>query len=311
MTTLKAKLEVESELKSSNNPLSNVVKFFAGGLFGKSHANGSDGNAPSGTHLGAELGEEIIVRNGNYFTIGKDSAEFFKYKKGDIIFSAEQSRQLLENGKITSGKKRGKAFANGNSTGNGLITYKGNVKTKASGSSDKDKDSKSESKQVFDWIEILFKRLENAISKLDDTVNNTFKTWNERTKALFKEQANIRSEIDVQKLAQSRYTKEANSVGLSDYWKNRVNNGTIDISTIKDNDDLVEKIQTYQQWIEKANECRDAVSELNSKLSELAKTNFDNLNTQWDSILSRFERKKNDIEQNISQSETKGYINKM
>lgn len=109
-------------------------------------------------------------------------------------------------------------------------------------------------------------------------------------------------------LAQSRHTKEANSVGLSDYWKNRVNNGTIDISTIKDNDDLVEKIQTYQQWIEKANECRDAVSELNSKLSELAKTNFDNLNTQWDSILSRFERKKNDIEQNISQSETKGYI---
>ena len=111
-----------------------------------------------------------------------------------------QTKQLLENGKITSGKKRGKAFANGNSTGKGLITYKGNVKTKASGSSsDKDKDNKSESKQVFDWIEILLKRLENAISKLDDTVNNTFKTWNERTKALFKEQANIRSEIDVQK----------------------------------------------------------------------------------------------------------------
>lgn len=82
--TLKAKLEVESELKSSSNPLSNVAKFFAGGLFGKAHANGNDGNAPSGTHLGAELGEEIIVRNGNYFTIGKDSAEFFKYKKGDI-----------------------------------------------------------------------------------------------------------------------------------------------------------------------------------------------------------------------------------
>ena len=40
----------------------------------------------------------------------------------------------------------------GNSTGKGLITYKGNVKTKASGSSsDKDKDNKSESKQVF-WF---------------------------------------------------------------------------------------------------------------------------------------------------------------
>lgn len=82
--TLKAKLEVESELKSSSNPLSNVIRFFNGGLFGKSNANGSNGDASSGIHLGAELGEEIIVRNGNYFTIGKDSAEFFKYKKGDI-----------------------------------------------------------------------------------------------------------------------------------------------------------------------------------------------------------------------------------
>lgn len=187
----------------------------------------------------------------------------------------------------------------------GLITYKGNVKTDTSSSSS---DDKSESEQVFDWIEVLIKRLESAISKLDDTVNSTFKTWNERTKALFKEQANIRGEIDVQKSAQARYAKEANSVGLSEYWKNRVENGTIDISTIKDNDELVEKIQTYQEWIEKANECRDAVSELNSKLSELSKTNFDNISTQWDSILSKFESKKNDIEQSISQSETKGYV---
>ena len=58
--TLKAKLEVESELKSSSNPLSNVAKFFAGGLFGKAHANGSDGNTPSGTYLGGELGEELV-----------------------------------------------------------------------------------------------------------------------------------------------------------------------------------------------------------------------------------------------------------
>lgn len=58
--TLKAKLEVESELKSSDNPLSNVVKFFTGSLFGKAHANGSNGNTPSGTHLGGELGEELV-----------------------------------------------------------------------------------------------------------------------------------------------------------------------------------------------------------------------------------------------------------
>lgn len=61
--TLKAKveLELETEFKSNSNPFINITKFFTGGgLFGKSHANGSDGNAPSGTHLGGELGEELV-----------------------------------------------------------------------------------------------------------------------------------------------------------------------------------------------------------------------------------------------------------
>lgn len=59
--TLKAKVELETEFKSNSNPFINIAKFFTGsGLFGKSHANGSDGNVPSGTHLGGELGEELV-----------------------------------------------------------------------------------------------------------------------------------------------------------------------------------------------------------------------------------------------------------
>lgn len=77
------KLGIASNISGSFKKLSSAG-LNVGNLANFSHANGSDGNAPSGTHLGGELGEEIIVRNGNYFTIGKDSAEFFKYKKGDI-----------------------------------------------------------------------------------------------------------------------------------------------------------------------------------------------------------------------------------
>ena len=77
------KLGIASDISGSFKKLSSAG-LNVGNLANFSHANGSDGNAPSGTHLGGELGEEIIVRNGNYFTIGKDSAEFFKYKKGDI-----------------------------------------------------------------------------------------------------------------------------------------------------------------------------------------------------------------------------------
>lgn len=77
------KLGIASDISGSFKKLSSAG-LNVGNLANFSHANGSDGNAPSGTHLGGELSEEIIVRNGNYFTIGKDSAEFFKYKKGDI-----------------------------------------------------------------------------------------------------------------------------------------------------------------------------------------------------------------------------------
>ena len=39
-----------------------------------------------------------------------------KYKKGDIIFNADQTEQLLKYGKIIRGKKRGKAYSDGTST---------------------------------------------------------------------------------------------------------------------------------------------------------------------------------------------------
>lgn len=56
---------------------------------------------------------ELVVRNGRFFTIGDDGAEFFQYKRNDIIFNAEQTKQILEKGKITHGKRRGKALAEG------------------------------------------------------------------------------------------------------------------------------------------------------------------------------------------------------
>ncbi|MDO4842124.1 MAG: hypothetical protein Q3982_05550 [Phoenicibacter congonensis] len=84
---------------------------------GTAHARGTAmlhgywGARDSGIALGGELGQELVVRDGNFFTIGDDSAEMFRYKKGDIIFNAEQTRQILQNGRISSGGKRGYAYA--------------------------------------------------------------------------------------------------------------------------------------------------------------------------------------------------------
>ena len=60
-----------------------------------------------------ELGTESIVRNGRWFPI-PGGAQIAQLKKGDIIFSAEQTKELIKSGHITSGGGHGRvALANG------------------------------------------------------------------------------------------------------------------------------------------------------------------------------------------------------
>lgn len=79
---------------------------FASGTLGKVSDNG--------VALGGELGREMVVRDGKFFTVGDNGAELFHHKKGDIIFNHKQTQDILENGHTNS---RGKAFAGGNVNG--------------------------------------------------------------------------------------------------------------------------------------------------------------------------------------------------
>lgn len=86
--------------------------------YGKAHAEGTalvSGNWAVQSNekqaLLGELGYEIIVRDGRFFTVGENGAEMFPIKRGDIVFNHEQSEQLLKNGRISG---RGKAYADGN-----------------------------------------------------------------------------------------------------------------------------------------------------------------------------------------------------
>lgn len=76
---------------------------FASGTLGKISDNG--------VALGGELGREMVVRDGKFFTVGDNGAELFHHKKGDIIFNHKQTQDILKNGHTNS---RGKAFAGGN-----------------------------------------------------------------------------------------------------------------------------------------------------------------------------------------------------
>ena len=91
----------------------------------------------------------------------------------------------------------------------------------------------------------------------------------------------INDEIEIQRAGYERYLKEAESVGLSEEYAFKVRNGLIDIETIKNNEELVEQINLYQQWYDKAVACSDAVQTLTIRLGELSRTKFDNLQTEF------------------------------
>lgn len=186
-------------------------------------------------------------------------------------------------------------------------TYGGSGSSGSSGSN-----SKSKSSETFDWIEVAIERVQNALSKLDRTANNTYESWDTRNTALKDQIIETGKEIELQNKAYKKYMTQANSVGLSESWKKKVQDGSIDISTIDTTEDsgkaLVEKIKSYQEWYNKALKCKDAVEELQVSESELYKQAFDNVITEYEGYLSVIEHEKSMLDEYIAQSEAKGHI---
>ena len=274
---------------------------------GTAYAGGTWGTKSGGMALGAELGQEIVVRNGRWFTIGDNGAEFFKYQPNDIIFNAEQTRQLLKNGKITNGVKRGVSYAQGTafSSGYGRITVGGNLQTSASNiqytsntsntSNSTDSDAKS-----IDWIEIAIKRIEAVINRFKSKADSTFRSFSSRFKNIGNEINAITDEIEIQKAAVDRYMQEANSVGLPENLAILVRQGTIDIS--KYDEETQKLISSYQEWYEKALQASEAVKDLNDTISELTLDQFNLTKTKFDNQIDRIEAEKSKYE--ISESKT-------
>lgn len=111
-------------------PITRTVKYEATGdvgvngtahAEGTANASGNWGIKKGGTSLVGELGQEILVRDSKYYTIGDNGAEFIKTKPGDIIFNHKQSESLLKNGYVTSRGKMvgGNANANGSAYSSG------------------------------------------------------------------------------------------------------------------------------------------------------------------------------------------------
>jgi hypothetical protein len=302
---------------------------------GTAYANGIRNDIPSNvfddnryrtakgeTALTGELGRELVVTGNRWFTVGDHGAEFAHIPKGSIVFNHKQTEELLSNGSTNS---RGRALASGtayyksntgldlgkSSNGSGKTTSKNKNKNKNKTSTSKD------SAEKFDWIERAVKKLERAIEKLDKTVSATWKKWSDeseelisRNDALTDSIAKSKDEIELQQKAAARYYKEADKVKFTKKekkYKDKVVNGKISIESIK-SEKLRNKIQEYQEWIDKAHEAEDAIADLENDIASKAKEKFENVAAEYEAKLSAKEHELEMLEGAIDNIEKSGHI---
>jgi hypothetical protein len=273
-------------------------------LFGTAYSKGNFGTKTAGTALGGEVKPEMLVRNGKWSLIGKDSAEFFQYKKGDIIFNGDQTEQILKYGKIISGNRRGKSFAEGtafnigsaNATGNNKYVPNGNISNDSGSGNGKnngnstDTDSTKEDTKLekfqdwiskfIDWIEVRLSRLQGkidiAINKAERYAENgSFEKSATQYRKAIKDTQKL---IDANTAGAKRYNEQANKVlnkavndGLissstAKGIKAKVENGTIDINSYGERTQAV--IKEYQTFYENSLDCSEALVDLNANLRE-------------------------------------------
>lgn len=226
---------------------------------------------------------ESIVRDGVWSTI-PGGAHFEHLKKGDIIFSAQQTEDLLKHG-TTPGHAR--AYAQGTASGVTLAP------AYADGTSELDDTIKKVSTQAKDWIETALDRLERIVEKYQDIAESDYSNYKSSEKNYDKALKNLNKQLQTQKDSRAKYVAKANevasAVGLSDELKKKVQNGTINIESLSEDDK--KRVDAYQEWYEKILDCDKAIRELTKSQKDLAKAKVERVIEAYDTVIGKRENK--------------------
>lgn len=264
---------------------------------GSAFANGNAGNPIGQRVLIGELGREIVVdpNTGKWRTYGDNGAEFAHIPKNAIVFNHLQSENLLERGFVTGrGTLKGGALASGNAfVGGPGIDYKPgggitsgyvtntsstatnqntsavNANSQAQGeNTEKTKESTAEIDNFATRLSWLERKAKNITDSITEYVSFAFKS------AKLKAQSKLNdTRISANQRSYEGYLNKANSIELSEDWKQKVRDGDFSIDTIDTSTDdgkkLKENIDNYQKWYEKALDCKDAVADLRREQTKL------------------------------------------
>lgn len=253
-----------------------------------------------------EVGVESIVRDGVWSLI-PGGAHFENLKKGDIIFSAAQTKALLEHGKIAG---HARAFAQGslgdygsipvlpahytpggssfrpqggisgnkpssnNSTHSNTTSYNNNtgaVNSNTKATNDNTKAAKK-STQVFDWVERRLKYFADKTKAIADSINDYISS-SQKKSLLQKQIYATNSEMHVNYRSARAYYSKAQSLGLSSKTRKLIEEGRYTLDDIDTSTESgkahYDKVQKYMNYYDEYTKCIDAVRELRNEQVEL------------------------------------------
>lgn len=157
-------------------------------------------------------------------------------------------------------KEFGKLFKSANT----LDGISGKASTSSSSTSSSSKDTSS---SFFDWVQVRLEKLKTITSNFIDGITETISKKQSEV-YLNKAVKAVRNEKVANQKAVQTYTAAANKIGLSSTWQKKVQNGSYSLDDITDSD-LAEKIQKYQEFWDKIEDCKQNIKDLIQQEQEL------------------------------------------
>ncbi|MBT9847056.1 hypothetical protein GPK96_10215 [Blautia sp. MCC289] len=325
--------------KKKSNKKGGAEGSFTTGIFSRAHASGTAYNVQNyrrltPAHAAGDVSlkqnetalvneeylnghSESIVRDGVWSLI-PGGAHVENLKRGDIIFSAKQTDDLLRTG-ATPGHAR--AYANGTVDISGAYGASGvNGKRRKNSGKSTSKTSKNSSSSKSKTKSTSSDKSNNANTKATDsntqaTEDNTdaqenlqdwisrlcdvSKDWNDsfknaidqfemnynQNKAIDEYVTNSESYKNTLRNSANNYMSRANSLGLSGDYIHKIWTGTMDIENITD-ENVRDKIEKYTEWYDKARDLNSEIADLNKSIRETKIQKLDNIKDDYDNLVS-------------------------
>ena len=226
-----------------------------GGIFG--YAKGTK-DAPEGDALVGEEGEELVQSGNRAYLVGTNGPEITHLNKGDIVYTAEQTKKIKRGSTVIKGVVP--AYAGGR-----LNTGKGSIKGYTSVLSDS-KSSKSTASQIKDAAEAtksLEEQLEDTLKGMKETIDDIIGDYEHSIMILEHKKADPNEIINIYKQMQEavhQQAEEYRALGLDE------------------NSDYIQDLQ--KQWWEYQDSIQDLIIETYEK-SVAEHENAITLNENW------------------------------